>query len=254
MSIVTDHENGFSAENLELIEAVRSPLAAVMEPIAARRSLSSLLKTYLGSGPSGSVIEGSIHQGDVTRIQAAIMMTDMRDFTSKSIDWTEDELLAALGTYFELIVRAVHENGGDVLKFIGDGVLSVFPVTNEKTAEVQALQAIRASQDARKALNSLGSEEIGYPGAFEFGTGIHFGEVIYGNVGSPDRLDFTVIGQAVNLASRIEGLTKQTGHPILCSQAIADLAPDQCTEIGENDIRGLDEKIRLFSVTQKERH
>ncbi|MEM9333125.1 MAG: adenylate/guanylate cyclase domain-containing protein [Pseudomonadota bacterium] len=250
MSIVTNHPDGFTDQHLETLEAMRHPLALVMEPIAARRSLSSLLKTYLGKGPASAVANGAIHQGDVTRIEAIIMMNDMRNFTQKSTEWTEEELLKSLSRYFEIIVTAVHNHNGEILKFIGDGVLSVFPIKNGLPAKAQAENAIAAAFDARTALENWNTERkaIGLS-EIEFGTGVHLGEVIYGNVGSPDRLDFTVIGDAVNVASRIENMTKETGKPFLCSSAVAGLATEKTREIGEYSIRGLMGKVKLFTWT-----
>ncbi|MEM9278255.1 MAG: adenylate/guanylate cyclase domain-containing protein [Pseudomonadota bacterium] len=248
MSVVTDAPDGFTDDQIEIMEAIRHPLALVMEPIAARRSLSSLLRTYLGKGPSTAVANGAIHQGDVTRLQAVVMMTDMRDFTKKSTAWSEEELLKVLSRYFEIVVNSVHDYRGEVLKFIGDGVLIVFPITNGITAAEQAGNAMTSALQARNKL-AVWNEERQNRGLekIDFGTGLHIGEVTYGNVGSSDRLDFTVIGDAVNLTSRIEGMTKETGYPLLCSSEVASLAKNQTRSIGEHSIRGIPGEVELYT-------
>ena len=244
MSIVSNHDSGFSKEHLELFDRLRNPVAMVMEPLAARRSLSSLLKTYLGHGPSESVISGAIHQGDVTRLNAIIMMTDLRDFTAKSALWDEERLLLFLGQYFEIVVTAVQEFGGDVLKFMGDGILAVFPASTERSAQAQ--NTVHAAKSAQKAMHEWNKNHP--DDVMNFGIGIHSGEVIYGNIGSQSRLDFTVIGDAVNVASRIETMTKSIGEPILCSNSVAKLVPDLCVSVGKHQLRGLPEASELFTL------
>ncbi|MDJ0614494.1 MAG: adenylate/guanylate cyclase domain-containing protein [Rhizobiaceae bacterium] len=245
MSVVTDSNEGFSERDIAIMTSLRNPLALVMEPLAVRRSLSSLLKTYLGSGPASSVVSGAIHQGDVTRMNAVIMAVDMRDFSKKSKEWPEEKLLNCLGGYFEIIVGSVHDNQGDILKFIGDGVLAVFPITDALTHEQQAQNALHAASSARSRLAKWNENNPDM--TLDFGMGLHIGEVTYGNVGSSARLDFTVIGDAVNLASRIEGYTKKLQKPVLCSAEFANSSKSTATSLGKFPIRGADRKVELFA-------
>lgn len=246
-SFVTNTDGGFDEGHIALFEALRHPLAASMEPMAVRRSLGSLLKTYLGAGPSSSVVAGSIHRGELSRMDAVVMFSDLRGFTQKSANWADQALLDALNRYFEIIVDAVQTHHGDVLKFLGDGVLAVFPIEDAISSAMQVANALAAAVEARRAL-AVYNEEREMVGLerLDFGTALHLGEVAYGNVGAPGRLDFTVIGQAVNVASRVEALTKVLGKPILCTQEIADYMTAGLEPLGKHDVRGLDEPVALF--------
>ena len=184
-----------------------------------RRSTASLLHTYLGDGPAEAVLGGAIRRGDRRRIEAAILFSDLRGFTAMSERLDEVALFAALDRYFEAVVEAVRGEGGDVLKFLGDGVLAIFPLAAPRGA---------AGPPARAALRTIGRATAGarrrYPptrSPLGFTATLHVGEVVYGNIGSPDRLDFTVLGPAVNLVSRLEGLAKQLDRPVLCSAPFA---------------------------------
>lgn len=248
-SMVSNHPNGFSDVHLALFETLAIPLAAAMEPAAMRRSSTSLLRTYLGDGPANAVVDGAISRGDVAHIDAVVMITDLRGFTDKSARWDGSELLAALDSYFELTVDAVRRHDGDILKFLGDGLLAVFPIAEGSGTAKACRASIAAALDARKALATLNQERESHgKEPLEFGTGLHVGPVSYGNIGSPDRLDFTVIGGTVNMASRIQDLCKGTGYPILGTTAVASHSTDVVTSVGHHDIRGLSEAIELFSI------
>ena len=247
-SITTNHPDGFSDEHLSLFEAIRMPLAAAMEPVAMRRSMASLLKTYLGEGPSASVVDGAIRRGELSRMKAVVMFSDLRDFTHKSATWDDATLLDALNQYFDVTVTSVHKHDGDVLKFLGDGILAVFPITEKTKISEQCANALSAARDARRGLeeinknrHSAGNEPI------NFGTALHMGMVTYGNIGSPDRLDFTVIGETVNVASRIEGLCKQLDRHILCSSAVSAHLADALVSLGRHKVRGLAEPVEIFA-------
>ena len=247
-SITTNHPDGFSDEHLSLFEAIRMPLAAAMEPVAMRRSMASLLKTYLGEGPSASVVDGAIRRGELSRMKAVVMFSDLRDFTHKSATWDDATLLDALNQYFDVTVTSVHKHGGDVLKFLGDGVLAVFPIldgTNIPKRCADALAAARQAQDKLDEVNE-GRLRAGKE-AIKFGTGLHLGTLTYGNIGSADRLDFTVIGETVNVASRIEGLCKVLGRRVLCSSAVAKHMPDTLTSLGLHEVRGVPEPLEVFT-------
>lgn len=246
-SYVTQRAEGFSENDLSLIDKTRVGLASAMEPVAKRRSLQSLLKTYVGSGPSSSVVEGTIRRGDHTLIEAAILFAELRGFTAKSEAWTEDVLLKALDDYFEAAVEAVHSHGGDVLKFLGDGILAVFPVGETKSDRCDnAVAAARTAVSELNLKNECRIREGLEP--IEAGFGISFGSVTYGNIGSPDRHDFTVVGSAVNLASRIQDLCKSLGKTILVSREVADELPDSLVSVGRHELRGISEGRFLFSA------
>ena len=248
MSLVADGEAGFSDAQIALFERLRHPLAAAVEPDAMRRSTRSLLKTYLGKGPAAAVGAGSIRRGDLSSLDAVVMFSDLRGFTEKSSRLSDRDLLDVLDAYFELVVDAVRAAGGEILKFLGDGILAVFPIEDEASTGARCVQALQATSQARQSLIELNQGRVNAgKEALDFGTALHVGEVTYGNIGSPDRLDFTVIGETVNLASRIEGLCKTLGEPVLCSEALADALGSELRSVGRHEIRGVLGPVQLFA-------
>lgn len=245
----TQAADGFAPEHLAMIEAAKHGLASALEPMTMRRSTQSLLRTYLGAGPSDAVWNGTITRGERTTLEAVVMFTDLRGFTAYSDAAPEEELFEALNGYFDIVVRSVQAHGGDVLKFMGDGILSIFPVSTPDARGGACRQAAQAAAEALAALDDLNTGRVsaGKP-ALDMGVGVNVGPVSYGNIGSPDRLDFTVLGGAVNLASRIEGLTKIVGKPVLASAAVAAAAPDLFTPCGAHAVRGLAEDVAVFAL------
>jgi adenylate cyclase len=242
LSLVSDGEDGFADSHLALIEDLRQQLAAALEPTAMRRSSASLLRTFLGDGPADAVLAGAIRRGDRRHIEAAILFCDLRGFTGLSERLGEADLFAALDRYFEAVVEAVRGEGGDVLKFLGDGILAIFPVeTGGRTGACAA--ALRAVEQARTRLAGALAGD-GSPLAFV--ATLHVGQVVYGNIGSPDRLDFTVLGPAVNLVSRLEGLAKQLDQPLLCSAAFASALDLPLTSLGSFALKGVAEGQEVF--------
>jgi adenylate cyclase len=179
------------------------------------------------------------------------MFTDLRGYTALTESATEAEILDALDGYFDLVVQAVEEKGGDVLKFMGDGILSVFAVPGPDNRACMCRQAALAASGVLTGLASL-NQARGNDGkpALDIGIGINVGQVSYGNIGSPGRLDFTVLGSTVNVASRIEGLTKALGDRVLATAAVADAAPDLFAERGRHEVRGLRNPITLFGLAE----
>ena len=243
LSLVADGEAGFADWHLEIIEELRHPLAAALEPTAMRRSTASLLRTYLGDGPADAVLAGAIMRGDRRRIEAAILFCDLRDFTAMSARLSEAALFAALDRYFEAVVEAVQHEGGDVLKFLGDGILAIFPVEEAGSDAIACQAALRAVERARLAVAS-GSAPDGP--ALAFTSALHLGDVAYGNIGSPERLDFTVLGPAVNLVSRLEALAKQQNRAVLCSAAFAAALGAQVRLLGRFPLRGFADAQEVY--------
>jgi adenylate cyclase len=242
LSLVSDGEHGFADSHLELIERVRQPLAAALEPTAMRRSSASLLRTFLGDGPAEAVLAGAIKRGDRRHIEAAMLFCDLRGFTGMSERLDEADLFAALDRYFEAVVEAVRGGGGDVLKFLGDGVLAIFPVEASRTDACRA--ALEAVAEARERLAGAAAAD-GTPLAFI--ATLHVGQVVYGNIGSPDRLDFTVLGPAVNLVSRLEGLAKELDRPLLCSASFAAALDTPLASLGRFALKGVTEPEEVFA-------
>ena len=250
-TFATQDPKGFAPEHLELIEATKPGLSCALEPVTMRKSTRSLLRTYLGAGPSEAVWNGTIRRGERKTLEAVVMFTDLRGFTAISEDSSEEEILDALDGYFELVVRSVEEKGGDVLKFMGDGILSVFVIESDAERNHKCRQAALAAASVLTGLATLNQTRVDAGRQqLDMGIGINAGHVSYGNIGSPGRLDFTVLGSAVNVASRIEGLTKTVGDRVLATATVADAAPDLFAERGRYEVRGLNHPIDIFGLVE----
>ncbi|MGH1484026.1 MAG: adenylate/guanylate cyclase domain-containing protein [Geminicoccales bacterium] len=248
-TFATRATDGFTPEHLAMIEAAKPGLSSALEPMTMRKSTQSLLRTYLGDGPSEAVWNGTIRRGERTTLEAVVMFTDLRGFTALSDVASEAELFDALNGYFDVVVQSVAENGGDVLKFMGDGILSIFAIPAPADRNGQCRQATLAAKDVLTGLAELNdSRADADKPPLDVGIGINVGQVSYGNIGSPGRLDFTVLGGAVNVASRVEGLTKSIGERVLATALVAEAAPDLFTTRGRHEVRGLSEPIDLFGL------
>ncbi|MBS3650782.1 adenylate/guanylate cyclase domain-containing protein [Pseudaminobacter sp. 19-2017] len=238
-AFTTDRPGGFEADEVALLECLTSAIAAALEPAAMRYSMRSLLEVYLGNGPAERVVGGAFHRGDVSEVDAAVLIADLRDFTGLSERTSPPELLEGLGSYFEVVVDAAREEGGDILKFIGDGVLAVFQCKGGDICGA-CLKAVEAT---KRAL----ANEANSPAPFV--VALHFGPVVYGNIGSPDRLDFTVVGSTVNHASRLEGMAKLLGRRAVCSPEVANALPAGATEdLGVHMLKGFEQPQRVFGL------
>jgi adenylate cyclase len=244
LSLVSDGADGFADWHLVLIEGLRQPLAAALEPTAMRRSSASLLHSFLGDGPAEAVLAGAIKRGDRRHIEAAILFADLRGFTAMSERLGEADLFAVLDRYFEAVVDAVRNAGGDVLKFLGDGILAIFPVETAGGRSAACRAALAAVERGRQGLAGAVAAD-GMP--LVFIATLHVGQVVYGNIGSPDRLDFTVLGPAVNLVSRLEALAKQLDQPVLCSGAFARALDAPLASLGRFSLRGMAEPQEVFA-------
>ncbi len=248
-TFVSNDPLGFQEEHINLIQNTSVGLAAALEPVTMRKSTQSLLRTYIGKGPAEAVCEGTIQRGDHAAIEAVVMFTDLRGFTSKSESWPETALLIALNGYFSVVVQAVEDRGGDVLKFMGDGILSIFQISSENSRASQCQNAIDASRDALAGLDKLNNDRLEFDDeALSMGIGINVGSVTYGNIGSPNRLDFTVLGPAVNLASRVQDLCKTLGEPVLATSSVASCLPDDLIEIGGHSLRGVAKQTSVYAL------
>jgi adenylate cyclase len=186
------------------------------------------------------VLAGRVCRGDIVLMEAAIWFSDLRGFTQASTTIEPTELVAWLNEYFGAVAQPVEENGGEILKFIGDAMLAVFPVTQERSRAGCCEAALRAAVSGNAALDALNARRVarGHP-ELQHGIGLHVGNVEYGNIGADRRLDFTVIGQAVNLASRIESLCGKLGRRTLASAELAALAGGGLTPVGAFELKGL---------------
>jgi adenylate cyclase len=248
-SVTTRKAAGFTDDDLARLEALVEPLAACVEVYLRGHIARSLLRTYLGRDPGEAVLAGHVTRGDVTRHEAAIWFSDMRGFTQVSSAIAPTDLVSWLNDYFDAVAKAIGEHGGEILKFIGDAILAVFPVTAERSRADACATAVRAALAANAELDALNATRAGQ-GLPELahGIGLHVGEVQYGNIGARGRLDFTVIGQAVNLASRIESLGGKLGRRTLASKELATLSGAAFTQVGAFELKGIPGEQAVFGI------
>ncbi len=222
---------------------VAAPLAA----LAARAALAALLEAYLGRRSAARVQAGALRRGTGETIRAALFYADLRGFTALSEATAPAAMIAALDAWFDRVAGAVHAFGGEVLKFIGDGVLAIFPVTGAPTDACDA--ALRAVAAARAGMAHLDAarQAQGLP-PLPFGVALHLGEMLWGNIGAVDRLDFTAIGPAVNLVSRLEGLCRPLGRSVLISGAVAAETTTPLRPLGEHVLRGIAAPCAVFTL------
>jgi class 3 adenylate cyclase len=190
---------------------------------------------------------GALRRGTGETIRAALLYADLRDFTALSEATEPAAMIAALDAWFDRVAGAVHAFGGEVLKFIGDGVLAIFPVTGTPAEACEA--ALRAVVAARAGMVHLDAmrQAQGLP-PLPFGAALHLGEMLWGNIGAVDRLDFTAIGPAVNLVSRLEGLCRPLGRSVLISGAIAAETAAPLVPLGEHALRGIAAPCAVFTL------
>lgn len=248
VTFASDGPGGFSDDHIAFFADILPALALVSEIRLKNRLARTLLETYVGPHASEQILAGATTRGSGTTVGAAILICDLRDFTGISDAWPRDDVIELLNGYFDAMSEPIEKHGGEILKFMGDGLLAIFPLSNP-TACADLLHAISEAQAAMTELNTVhvseGRDPLGY------GIGVHVGDVMYGNIGSRKRLDFTVIGPAVNVASRLESLTKEVKRPVLLSKAFAELAgcESRFENLGAYPLRGLGEPIDVFAFS-----
>ncbi len=245
----TDAPGGFSDGELAALRAVIAPLARVAEVLVLRRVAANLLDVYVGHDAGERILAGRVHRGDTERIHCVIWFSDLRGFTTLSAERDPESTIQLLNRLFECQVDAVERHGGEVLKFIGDGMLAIFNVDGTEGAAAVVRGAVRAAREAFAALDAWNVERAGLGEAeVDFGLALHLGEVAYGNIGSARRLDFTCIGAAVNLASRVEGLTGKLGKRLLLTEAAAKATDLAVRSLGAHALKGVNVRQEVFEL------
>ncbi|MGW1424999.1 adenylate/guanylate cyclase domain-containing protein [Bradyrhizobium manausense] len=246
ITFATDRPGGFDDTHIAALKKVLPVLALVSEIRIKNRLARTLLETYVGAHAGELILAGATRRGTGTTVRAAIMICDLRDFTKISDNWPRDDVIDLLNDYFDAMSDPIARHGGEILKFIGDGLLAIFPLSQPNACA----NLLRAVTEARQAMAALNERNNGTGRApLNYGIGVHVGDVMYGNIGSTTRLDFTVIGPAVNMASRLEALTKQIGKPVLLSRDFAELVTPEfeLERVGQHAVRGFNEPIELFA-------
>lgn len=254
VSWCSDAPGGFSDADLELIRDLLPVLSLALKSASNRRMAEDLLAVYLGRDAGARVLSGEIRRGSLREIRAVVCYFDLSGFTRLTEQTPGDALISMLNDYFGIAVSAVQKNGGNVLKFMGDGMLAMFGQDDMTMAAKAALDATAqlklGMEDANQRRAASGLPVTGFTLA------LHAGDILYGNIGAENRLDFTVIGPAVNLTARLAGMHNALGQSVVISQAVAAAAPDgphDIVPVGRYMLRGVSEPQELYTLYQADR-
>jgi adenylate cyclase len=246
---MTDRAGGFSDEDIKALHRLTPFLGLAIKAASLGRIAETLVETYLGRDAGRRVLQGRIERGVADRIKTVLWFSDLRNYTRISDSSPPEQIIPLLNDYAEAIVSAINQNSGDVLKLIGDGVLAIFPAQDRARACAAALDAAKQSRAAVEALNARRQAE-GLP-ATDMYLGLHLGVVFYGNIGSKERLDFTVVGPAVNEVARIAAMCRSVDQPILISSAFAASVADdrrRFATVGRFALRGVGKPQELYTL------
>lgn len=252
-SWMTQHAEGFSDAQLDGLRSLLPVLTRMIEIWLLRRTAAGLLDNYVGARAGARILAGQIRRGHTETMHAAIWLSDLRGFTPLSDRLSSEAVVDVLNTYFDCQVPAILDHGGEVLKFMGDGLLAVFPITDKEgdTATVcrRVLEAARACRASVAAMTYAHERET--LDGFRFGLALHIGKVLYGNIGGGDRLDFTCIGPAVNLAARIEKITGRLNRTVLASTEFASHVDAGWTDLGLFSVAGFSAAERVYGLADE---
>ena len=243
-TFVTDRVGGFSDKEISDLTRVSQRLSLLADLRNQRRIASNILAAYLGSKTGSKVLAGQIRRGTGEEITAVLWSSDLRGFTERSDRYSGEQVITLLNALFDAQAKAIADHGGEILKFIGDGLLSIFPIESPDLTSVAAKNALAAAIQAVEAAKALSSD--GEP-KLEIIVALHVGTAFYGNIGAADRLDFTVIGPAVNLVSRIEAVGKALNIPIIVSDDFARSYGKPLHPLGRYVLRGLATPHELYA-------
>jgi adenylate cyclase len=251
-SWTTRHPGGFSDEHIAAIHAIIKPLARIAEIISLRRTAEMLLDTYVGNRAGARILGGQIRRGHNDTMQAAIWLSDLRGFTALSDRLPAETVVEILNQYFDCQVTAIRGHGGEVLKFMGDGLLAVFPI-DEYVGDAAHVctRVLEAARESRASVEALAYPVGDVIERFRFGVALHVGNILYGNIGGGNRLDFTCIGPAVNLAARLEKIAGRLGRTVVVSEVFANACRHDWRELGEFPIAGFSKAQLVYGLAEE---
>jgi adenylate cyclase len=259
VTIATENPEGFSTEHLGWMHEILPALSRYYEVHAKRRTSSTLMRTFLGRHTGQRVLDGLIQRGDGEDIHAVIWFSDLRNSTPIAEKMGRENFLAYLNRFFDCMAGAVIDNEGEVLRFIGDAVMAIFPIADQGEEERRTggcaardatARAIEAAREATRRIEAANEQCLieGLP-CIGYGIGMHVGHVTYGNIGTEDRLEFTVIGAAANEAARIENVTKELGRNVILSQDFSEMyGGDDLESLGEHSLRGVSAPQTVYTL------
>jgi len=243
-SFTTGHPGGFTETHVAALRRLLPPFSRLAEIYSLRRMSQNILDAFLGRQAGEKVLAGQIRRGDGNEIRAVIWFCDLRDSTPLADAMSREDFLRLLNEYFECVLGPVQERGGEILRFIGDAALAIFPIGNEPAA-VACANALAAAQESMSRMEKLNATRAT---PLRFGIGLHLGIVLYGNIGTSSRIEFTVIGAAANEAARIESLCKTLKVDLLISEPVARHLAEAPRSLGRHALRGVGEPIELFTL------
>ena len=247
-SFTIDRPGGFPDDEIDRIMALRQTLALVLALKAQARGTQMLLDLYLGQEAGQRVLRGQIRLGGSATIRSVLWMSDLRRFTRLSEELPLADLTAVLNRYFDAVIGPIQAHGGEVLKLMGDGVLGIFRIEHEREVARMCEAALNAAELAVANMGLLNRRRARRGRApLECGIALHVGDVMYGNVGTHNRLDFTVIGPAVNLCARLEALAGELGERIVCSADFADRSGASVRALGSYALKNIDGAFEVFA-------
>lgn len=251
-SWTTKQPGGFTDEQLAALRRIVTPLARVIEIFSLTRTAASLLDTYVGNRAGERIWGGQIRRGHTETMNAAIWLSDLRGFTALSDRLAAETVVDILNHYFDCQVAAIRTHGGEVLKYMGDGLLAVFPI-DEYIGDTQQVcsRVLEAARESRANVEALHYPNGAAIERFRFGVALHVGNVLYGNIGGGNRLDFTCIGPAVNLAARLEKIAGRLGRTVVASEGFAGICRGGWSELGEFPIAGFSKAERVYGLVDE---
>ncbi len=249
----TTRKSGFSDNDIQALQRIEQRIAVAFKINIQTQITENILSAYLGPDAGSQVLNGNIQRGDGETIYAVLWYSDMRDSTSLANSMSDKEFLQALNTYFESTAGAVLNHGGEVLRFIGDAVLAIFPIRDEGATPKACKSAMKAAMEARINMEDANqkNQDDNRP-VLSFGLGLHVGKVLFGNIGVPERVEFSVIGRAANEVARIESLTKELNRPTLVSSEFARNISSDWVDAGEHLLKGLDRPLQVYSPSDSD--
>jgi adenylate cyclase len=248
-SWVTDRKRGFVDADLRALHRIQRRLGVACRMTIRGKLAENVVETYLGRGAGERVLAGQIRRGDGETIPAVIWYSDLRGSTAMAETLSREAYTEVLNCYFGCAGGAIMDAGGEILDFIGDAILAIFPVGGDTQRRGDACgRAFSAAHDAQRRLNGTNAERAkrGMP-QLAYGLALHVGDMMFGNIGTPNRLSFSVIGPSVNQVARLEALTKELRQPIVASRAFTESCPGNWQSLGKHKVQGIAEPIEVFA-------
>ena len=255
IAFISDRPGGFEEYECEQLRSVAWALQLVMQRDTWRTLSDTICQTYIGKRAGQRVFDGDMRRGQYTRMDAVVWFCDVRDFSLLFEHSEPDDVFGQLNVFFDTVGEAIEAHGGEILKFIGDGVLGIFPYEGEAGARAASHASYDAAIGCLEALDQVNRKRLrDNLSNIRCGIGLHRGEVLYGNIGTQMRLDFTVMGQTVNTTSRVESLCARLNEPLLITDAVAQHLDERVRALGEFEVKGLSQPCRIFALPENRQY